>query len=316
VKNAAIIALFCFGVVLVLNSAPRADEAGFGGEIIVGGLWENTRRSQLDASNGNDRIDTLAQNEDRETDTTPAITGELSYTLANRQTSLFLTEHDYNAGVALGVRQNLGDWGQLQIAGTYMAQKVWKDPYLEGVKRSRTDETELGLSIEYTKIAGTGFLFSSDIVGVEVDEDRIGKQEERLRRDGYRYTLATGYQFALGGLGVVIPTVSYTGNELRGDANASDAVALGIGYGWSNGSWSVEAGAAVGRTHYRERHPVFNESRRATTLDLSLVTGYHEPFGLSRISVYSFLAYGRVTENIDFFNSDTVCVGLGLGYHL
>jgi hypothetical protein len=149
-----------------------------------------------------------------------------------------------------------------------------------------------------------------------VDEDRIGKQEERLRRDGYRYTLATGYQFALGGLGVVIPTVSYTGNELRGDANASDAVALGIGYGWSNGSWSVEAGAAVGRTHYRERHPVFNESRRATTLDLSLVTGYHEPFGLSRISVYSLLAYGRVTENIDFFNSDTVCVGLGLGYHL
>jgi hypothetical protein len=63
-----------------------------------------------------------------------------------------------------------------------------------GVKRSRTDETTKGLSIEYEEIFGTGLLFSSHIAGVEVDEDRIGTREERLRRDGYRYTLTTGYQ--------------------------------------------------------------------------------------------------------------------------
>ena len=313
-KKAALIVIFCFGAVLLLHDA-RADEAGFGGEIIVGGLWENTRRSQLDASDGNDRIDALAQNQDRETDTVPHITGELTYTLANQQTSLFLTELYYNSGVALGVRQGIGDWGQIEIAGTFEAQEVWKDPYLVGVKRSRTDETAVGLAMEYEEIFGTGFLFSSHIAGVDVDEDRIGTREERLRRDGYRYTLATGYQFALGGKGIVIPTVSYMGNELRGEANASDGVALGIDYAWSNGSWSVEAGAAVGRTRYRERHPIFNKSRSATTLDLSLITGYYEPFGLAQISVYSLLAYGRVAENIDFFNSETVCVGLGLGYH-
>jgi hypothetical protein len=313
-KKAALIVFFCFGTALLLHDA-RADEAGFGGEIFVGGLWQNTRRSQLDASDGNDRIDVLAQNQDRETDTVPHITGELTYTLANQQTSLFLTELYYNSGVALGVRQGLGDWGHIQIAGTFEAQEVWKDPYLVGVKRSRTDETAVGLSIEYGEIFGTGFLFSSHIAGVDVNEDRIGTREERLRRDGYRHTLATGYRFALGDKGIVIPTVSYMGNELRGDANASDGVALGIDYTWSNGSWSIEAGAAVGRTRFRERHPIFNKSRTATTLDLSLITGYYEPFGLAQISVYSLLAYGRVSENIDFFNSDTVCVGLGLGYH-
>ena len=313
-KKTALIVLFCFGVVLMLHNA-RADEAGFGGEIIVGGLWENTRRSQQDASDGNDRIDALAQNEDRETYTTPDITGELTYTLANRQTSLFLTELYYNSGVALGVRQGIGDWGQIEIAGTFEAQEVWKDPYLVGVKRSRTDETAVGLSIEYEEIFGTGFVFSSHMAGVDVDEDRIGAREKRLRRDGYRYTLATGYRFAIGDGSIIIPSVSYVGNELRGGANASDGIALGIDYAWSNGSWSVEAGAAVGRTFHRERHPVFNKARTATTLDLSLVAGYFEPFGLAQISVYSLLAYGRVTENIDFFNGDTVCVGLGLGYH-
>jgi hypothetical protein len=245
----------------------------------------------------------------------PHISGELTYTLANRQTSLFLSCLADDSGVALGMRQDLGDWGHIRIAGTFDAQEVWKDPYLVGVKRSRTDETAVGLSLEYEQIAGTGFLFSSHLVGVEVDEDRIGKREKRLRRDGHRYTLATGYQFALGDNGMVIPTVSYIGNELRGDANAADEVALGIGYAWSDGSWSVDAGAAVGRKLYRERHPVFNKSRTATSLDLSLIAGYYEPFGLAQISVYSLLAYGRVTENIDFFDSDTVCAGLGLGYH-
>ena len=166
-KKAALIVLFCFGTVLLLDSA-RADETGFGGEIIVGGLWKNTRRSQLDASDGNDRIDALVQNEDRETDTTLDITGELTYTLANLQTSLFLTGLAYDSGVAMGARQGLGDWGQLQIAGTFSAQEVWKDPYLVGVKRSRTDETTVGLSIEYEEIFGTGFLFSSHIAGVDV----------------------------------------------------------------------------------------------------------------------------------------------------
>ncbi|MGD9010404.1 MAG: DUF2860 family protein [Desulfobacteraceae bacterium] len=313
-KQAVLIVLFCFGVVLLLDSA-QADEAGFGGMIIVGGVWENTQRSQLDASDGNDRIDALAQNEDRETDTVPHITGELTYTLANRQTSLFLTTLVYDSGMALGVRQDLGDWGQIEIAGTFESQEVWKDPYRMGVKRSRTDETTVGLSVEYEQIAGTGFLFSSHIAGVEVDKDRIGSREERLRRDGHRYTLATGYQFTLGDNVTVVPTLTYTGSELQGDANASDGVALGIAYEWSNGSWSVEAAAAVGRTRYRERHPVFNETRTATALDLSLITGYYEPFGLAQISVYSLLAYGRVTENIDFFDSDAVCVGLGFGYH-
>jgi hypothetical protein len=47
-RQAVLIVLFCFGVMLLLDSA-RADETGFGGQIIVGGAWENTRRSQLDA---------------------------------------------------------------------------------------------------------------------------------------------------------------------------------------------------------------------------------------------------------------------------
>jgi hypothetical protein len=313
-KNAAFIVLFCFGVVLLLDSA-RADEAGFGGEIMVGGLWATSQRSQLDASDGNARIDALAKNKDRETDTAPYIDFALTYTLANRQTSLFLGGLPSDSSAALGIRQDLGDWGHIQIAGAFDRQDVWKDPYLVNVKRSRTSEKNVGLSLEYEQIAGTGFLFSSDIVRVDVDEDQIGKRKEGLRRDGYRYTLATGYQFALGDNSMVIPKVSYTGNQLRGGANAGSEVALGIGYAWSNGSWSVEADAAVGRKRHRERHPIFNKTRRGTTLDLSLIAGYHEPFGLAQISVYSFLAYDRVKEKIDFFDSDTFSVGLGLGYH-
>lgn len=64
-KKTVLLILYCFGAMLLIHSA-RSAEPVFGGEIILGGAWENTRRSLLDASNGIDRIDSLTENEDRE----------------------------------------------------------------------------------------------------------------------------------------------------------------------------------------------------------------------------------------------------------
>ncbi len=313
-KKAVLLILYCFGSILFIQSA-RAAEPGFSGDIIIGGVWENARRSQLDATDGNARIDTLTENEERDTQTTPHITGELAYTFSNRQTALFVTDLNYDSGLALGVRQKLGDWGLISVAGTIEAQDVWKDPYLTGVTRSRTDETSAGVMIAYEDILGTGLQFMSHLTQVDVDQDRIGKRENDLRRDGHRYTLALGYRIALNDNNAITPSLTYTVHEIEGEANAGDGTAFAVDYAWTDNQWHIEAGASVGATSYRGKHPIFGKRHAASAVGASLVIGYYEPFGLPQVSLYSLVTYSRVNDDIDFFNSDAVCAGLGVGYH-
>ncbi len=313
-KKTVLIILYCFGYVLCIQNA-RAAEPGFSGDIIIGGVWETAHRSQLDATDGNERIETLTENEKRDTQVTPHITGELSYTFSNRQTALFVTDLNYDSGLALGVRQELGDWGLISVAGTIEAQDVWKDPYLTGVKRSRTAETSAGVLIAYESILGTGLQITSHLTQVDVDQDHIGKREKDLRRDGHRYTMTLGYRIALNDNNVITPSLAYVGNDLEGEANASEGMAFSMAYAWTDNQWHIEAGASVGSTSYRGKHPIFDKKHSASTVGASLVIGYYEPFGLPQVSVYSLLTYSRIQDDIDFFNSAAVCAGLGLGSH-
>ena len=312
-KKATLVILFCMGAMLLVHFA-HAEEPGFGGEIVVGGGIVTGRLSQLDAEEGNRRVDRRDQQGDHHTYLDSYISGELNYTLEDGRTTFYVTDLNSDSGVALGVRQDMGDLGRLNAAGTYEARRVWQDPYLLGVPRNRTDETSYGVSIEIEDFLGTNFLVASKIAAVDVDDDRIGDREKSLRRDGFRSDYAVGYVIGLSDNQLVIPMVSYVRSDMDGDANSSDGITFGLGYEWGKGSWGLEATAGVGWTDYREDHPVYRKERRATSFEASVLVAYAEPFGWSDVSFYGLAAYSRVDENIDFFDQDLWTFGLGVGY--
>ncbi len=312
-KKATLVILFCMGAVLLVHIA-HAEEPGFGGEIVIGGGIVTGRLSQLDAEEGDRLVNRRNQRGDNDTYLYPYFGGELNYTLEDGRTTLFITDLKSDTGLAVGVRQDLGDLGRLSAAGTYGSRKVWKDPYLLGVPRSRTDETCYGVSVELEEIQGTNFLVTSNFSVVDVDKDRVGAREKNLRRDGFRSDHTLGYVIGLGENQLIIPMVNYARSDMDGKANSSDGVTVSIGYEWGKGPWGIEASAGIGWIDYRKDHPVFDRERRAKTFEATALVAYAEPFGWSKVSIYGLAAYSRVDENIDFFDQRLWTFGLGVAY--
>ncbi len=312
-KKAPLVILFCMGAMLLVHIA-HAEEPGFGGEIVIGGGIVTGRLSQLDAEEGDRRVNRRNQRGDKDTYLYPYISGELNYTLEDGRTTWFITGLNSYSGLAVGVRQDLGDLGRLSAAGTYDSRKVWQDPYLLGVPRPRTDEKSYGVSVELEDILDTNFLVASNFAVVDVDKDRIGARERNLRRDGFRSDYTLGYAIGLGENQIIIPMVNYARNDMDGKANSSDGVTVAIAYEWGKGPWGIEASAGIGRIDYRKDHPVYDRERRATTFEASALVAYAEPFGWSQVSIYGLASYSRVDENIDFFDQDLWVFGMGIGY--
>ncbi len=307
--------LWCGLGLVLLASAASAEESRFSGDIYLGGSVVSGRLSPLDAEEGDETIDGLDKNNEDETFAAPLIGGELRYALDDRNTVLFLTDSKDGEGLALGLRALLPDSGQIAIAATFAENQVWEDPYITGTKRRRTDALAYGVTLDYEGILGSGFLLSAGIARVEVDKDLIGKREKALRREGYRSHLELGYAMQIDDHHQIIPSLRYERGDLEGDANSSDGYGWSLAYHWVGGPLEFTASVGMGWNIYREDHPVFAKARKAKHYTAFALVNYHEPFGWSRVSIFSLAGYDGIDENIDFFDGHTWTAGLGLGYH-
>lgn len=292
-----------------------ASEAGvgLGGEIILGGVYIQSRPSQLDVGEENKPLSGLDAEADTEYAAAPYLSVELHYTLANLGTTLSIGCESESTGVSMGISQPLGRAGQVRVNAIYGEEEAWKDPYLTGVKRHRTKVDAYGLNLRYEEIFGTGAFFSSTTTVVDVEADEIGEREKKLRRDGHRSSVEAGYSLALNEHAVLTPTLYAESNNTKGEANASDGAGMAIAYGWNRGHWLLEAAAGAGYSEYRKTHPVFDNKRKATHYELSTMLGYAAPFGWTPITLYGLVSYNRVDENISFFDAECWTAGLGLG---
>lgn len=90
-KKTVYVILFCVGSILLLQLA-YAAEPEFSGEMVLGGSMVTGRLSQLDAEEGNKRVDRLNGQSDKDTYLAPYVSGELAYyTLSNGRTTVFIT---------------------------------------------------------------------------------------------------------------------------------------------------------------------------------------------------------------------------------
>jgi hypothetical protein len=309
-----ILAGVCVSIGLLIQiPSVRAEEGGFGGEFTIGLAHYSGRPSQLEVGVDNERATQLDETADYENYNEAYLAGELHYTLAHLGTTLFLDGESGSADVAVGVSQRLGDAGQITVALSYGMLEVWKDPYLTGVKRQETDSETYGLALAYEEIFGTGAFVSTTTRVVDVDQDDIGDREKKLRRDGDLHEVHLGYRLPLGKSAQLTPSLRAERHNLRGEANASDGAGAALAFEWQQGHWLLEAEAAVGYSEYREDHPLFNKTRKATTYEGTTLLGYKAPFGWSPVTLYALAAYLRSDENISFFDSEGWVTGMGVG---
>lgn len=301
---------------MVSTQVAMAEEVGFGGDLLLGGVWEKGKPSQLDAEDSDKTISSINTRSDSESDLNFYVGGELRYTFANEDTTIFLSNIRHNDyALSTGVQHSFGDLGTLTAALVYDTREVWKDPYRVGVRRSDTDEVSYGMAFDYSDVFGTGFFIASDIAVVEVDDDLIGKKEKALQRDGFKGSIGAGYEVFLNEHTTVVSSFTYSRHDLDGKANSSNEYGVALDVIWNVDHLTVEASAGFSKTKYFGSHPLYNRKRDATSFDISAMVSYYEPLGIPQTSIYSFVGYSKVNENIDFFDSDKLVAGTGIGYH-
>ncbi len=147
-------------------------------------------------------------------DTFPAISGELTWTLDNRN-QLFLgsTVEDQvtlDGGFQLGWRKQASSGiYQLSLLASTFPPIVWEDPYNDATARRETDRDSNGARFQWDRILGSAFEVQLSVREIEIDTEAIGTRGslsliltpgeiQSLDRNGDETKLTVSYLFRFG----------------------------------------------------------------------------------------------------------------------
>lgn len=315
--------IICISFLLVLFSVPalavaQDDEqaqSGFYGDILLGGGLVTGKPSQLEVTDDNEIIDGLDERSESYSEAIPFVMAEIGYRFAKTGTEISLGNQLGRTGeFAVSIKQSLNDWGALGITLGYGCEEVWENPYLVGVKRDDTEIITKSLTFNYENILGTGAQMSISSAKIKVDDDLIGAIEPDLGRDGEALTIGAGYVFVINEKNTLTPRIEYIEDDRDGDSHSSKNYRLSLNHTLSLGKFTFMSNFAYAKADFEKDHPIFNRTRDENGYELFEYITYADPFGWRGFSLNGLIAYSHVDANIRFFESDTLVVGLGIGY--
>ena len=266
--------------------------------------------------------------------TAPALLvgGEVNYTFASTRTQLYIAQDLEDAFqldviVQLGVRQALPDKSILTVAGliTPQPQKLWIDPYVEGVAREFEKADQPGLRIRWRRILGTRLelTFSDRFYGFDaeqsgqwlvgqgrLDPDDVGL----LDRNGDNMSFKAAYRLRAANH-LFEPSITWGRDNRDGAAIANDGLGARLNYRYINPRVVVDASIDYARRQHDEIHPVYGERVTRNRLGGAVVAAVPiEMFGSANWNVWAMTEYIHEQSNVDFFISRLAAVTLGIGW--
>lgn len=298
------------------DSGPETPPSGFS-FTVVGGVVVGQFRDQLTVvDDKNRRIESLDNNGKRFTFAAPLMDAGVQYGFGDSGTALTLGFNaDHLSGESLvGISQSLGQAGTLYGGLIYLEQEVWQHPYQTGVNRVSTDSVDIGLSLGYENIGNTGLEIEYRYLNTDVDQDRIGALSPSLQRDGNTHVLEGGWVIPLDENNTLVPSLSLIQKNMDGRANRCRDLSLGLAYVYEQGRLSVSTGVWLGRTHFDQQHPVFNQTREDRSYMAELGFTWSELWGVASLQGQIGVVYGQQNANINFFDADVALLTTGVTY--
>lgn len=291
-----------------LADEPRTT-SGFHGDIMIGGMWSSSE-NRLVPGDDNKKLSSLADGDGKDSEVGLLGMGNLSYTTYSG-TQLFAS---FDGDVSTGIKRDFLGIAQLTLAGVFQMNEVWKDPYLTGVDRVKTDETRTGGRLGLGGILGTGLNIDYCMMSIEVDDDLSGTTNPLLKRDGITHVLTTSYAIPLGENNSLTPQIQYEIGDIDGKSNSYDSWGSSLTHTFINKNMMLATTVSVAKSEYDHSHPVFNKTRDEETYGISSTLTWFNPLGCENYFVNVMGAYAKTDSNIDFFDSTDTMVGMGVGY--
>lgn len=306
------IALMTFSTPLMASDG-GANQSGLFGTIRLGGGVVNTRPSGLEVLNDNEKRDDLKGRGSRLSQGLLLLSADIGYTFKQSGTTL-MAAINTEGPLSMALRHEIVGVGELTFSTLYEKKEVWKNPYLIGTNRSRTDAESLGVAMNWERILSTGARLALKHQQIDIADDLIGQAESMLRRDGTDTTFGLGYSWDLTAGGVVSVDLNHIWLNRDGAGNTGYAYLAEVTHKLGVGRLTFLTHVELKNTDFDEVHPVFNKKRKETAYSFSETITFDAPFGYTHWSVYGVAVFGETDANIDFFDSSTLFSGAGIGY--
>lgn len=320
-----------FTSIPALAIEPIPKESGFSGFFNVGVVYLSIKSNMVAGNDladvGKRTIDSIFDSPDSENDVLPLLNGELRYTFASTRTQLFIGNllEDYlrlDLATLAGVRQELPDASILGLSYVFnsIPTEVWKDPYVAGRRRLKTDRTSSGLRLMYDKILGSDLEVEFTWRKIDVDDEFSGRtflglpefQAERLDREGDQFQLEFLYVFKLGEKHSLIPSFEYARFDLDGDAMSHHRYRVALTHGYRAGRFSFATNLLYAYADYDKRNPIYNKTREDHRYGGSLSAFYHRLFNVEKLSLMGTIFGYNDDANIDFYEASALGGGLSV----
>ena len=286
-------------------------------------------KSNSDVGDDNEKIDSLDQDADSETQVMPMVLFNLNYTLENRATRFYIgtSEEEIIEGAFLfeaGVRHKLSG-GTVLSAGwvptlPLLEEEVWKDPFLTGSNREKTDRDTQAFRIGAERIFGTPLTLRYGFAQQEIDDDRAGESVAglsagdlaKLKRDANFHLAEVLFPISLD-IGLMItPQAGYMIGDADGDANSFKRYQGQLTIEYPLDKWMFFGNINLARSDYDESNPVFNKTREDTSCGAMLGAGYRAPFGWENWMINIYASWEERDSNIKFYDRTNSMAGIGM----
>ncbi len=325
---------FCLTAGVAVAQEPMPTESGFSGYIEILGAYISTN-SQLNTDSDNKKTDSLDSSGERVNKFRPLPLGLIRYTFAEQRTQLFMGVLPENVAqgqffVEAGARHILSNGTGLRasvIPLTPIEQETWKDPFVVGQNRKRTDINSYGFKLAAETIMGSGLTVKYGWVRQTIDDEKSGAflisqpnsfltpdDLNDLDRDAHFHRLTTQYSFQVGRRMRLMPILRYTRGDAEGDANSFHSLRPELSFMYFGTQLQASVNISAKGEWYDSRHPVFDKKRREFAPGLFAILGYKKPFGFQNFRIDWFNAFFKSKSNIDFYESSNFITAIGIGY--
>jgi hypothetical protein len=311
---------------------PIPQQPGFSGYIQPGlgylNIKSNTVAKVLSFDLSDKKISNLNDEPDSESTMLLTVPFKLAYTFAGTRTEVFLGTDvgdllSFDTAQQLGVKQEIGSLGVFQAGLLFSGNvRVWKDPYVTGQNRDDTSRQNVGAQVVWDKVFGSNLELEYSLRKVDIGSEKSGEflgltnsEQDRLDRNGTVHRASAAYGFKFGGKHKLTPQISFSYEDLDGEAMANTGVDLQLTYLYDGDPITLVLNGYVGQADYDKSNPIYDKTRDDDRYGVSATMYYKNPwgwtlFGSEPMRFFVTGAYTAVDSNIDFYNQEAV---LGMG---
>lgn len=316
-------------IVSTAEARPLAAKSGWGADLAITAGYSQTQ-SQFSVDDDNSVTQDL-NNSGKETSKALVFPlARLDYTLEDLKTQFFVGNSRENVGkgefqIEFGASHQFDDSSTLTLA--YFPElpfigETWKDPYLTGQVREKTEETAQGGRIELKNVGGSLLDVQYAFADSKIEDELSGTNlaylsdldRSQLHRDAFYQRISVDHMVPFSANFILKPGLLYTRANAKGDANSFDEYAIRIQMIFRENRHLLTGSATYGRLKAEIDNPVFNQREETDRASLFALYKYQKPFNLDNWSLLAIGFLGETDSNINFYNRSGLGVGIGAAY--